>query len=398
LVTTNKLHQYNKAAVNSFLLLFPGALSALLIFLISSNWLLPNNKDCTLLLLKFLSIQALGITIAKYGIDQIIISCLEPNGRTATNSFFKKRVFPLTLLFCAIVFFLKGWLYAFSLLLILPMEVMAIIVTIELSVSDRIRYASLLTLLGNPLVFILSYFVYRSGFLSETMIFIFFVSSSLSRLIFSLLLRNKGNKNEIAILSYHIPLQQVGNYFMFRLDQLIISTSLVIAFLGNQSLMIRYIFLAKFPEVASGVIVSLAPILYKRLGDRTEASLKKLFKDPLFLLLSICICICQFIVCLFIFKSHDTGNNLMLLLPFVLSSLLILPANLVTYVLMKNATIYKINILNGISIIAGIILAGISLLSNNIYIFCMVVPVQLLIYILFFQFLYYKDEQPEVSF
>ena len=390
MATTNKLH--NKAVVNYFLLLFPGAVSALLIFLISSNRLLPNNKDCTLLLLKFLSIQTLGITIVKYGIDQIIISCLQPYGRTATDSFFKKRVLPLTLIFCAVTAFLKGWIYAFSLLLILPMEVMAIIVTIELSVSNRIKYASLLTLLGNPLVFMLTFIAYRSGFLSETMIFIFFTSSSLSRVIFSLFIRNKGDKNEIAILSYHIPLQQVGNYFMFRLDQLIISSSLVIAFLGNQSLMIRYLFLAKFPEVTSGVIVSLAPILYKRLGDQTEASLKKLFKDPLFLLISIGICISQIIVCLFIFKSHDTSNSLLLLLPFVLSSLLILPANLVTYILLKNAKVYKINILNGISVIIGVILAGISLLSNNIYIFCMVVPVQLLIYIILFQFLYYKDE------
>src|SRR6202007_648702 len=111
-----------------------------------------------------------------------------------TDSFFKKRVLPLTLIFCAVIAFLKGWIYALSLLLILPMEVMSIIVTIELSVSNRIKYASLLTLLGNPLVFILTYFAYRSGFLSETMIFIFFTTSSLIRVTLSLFIRNKGDK------------------------------------------------------------------------------------------------------------------------------------------------------------------------------------------------------------
>jgi hypothetical protein len=387
-------NNHSKTGADFFMLLLPGALSSLLIFLISSNRLFPASKDYTLSLLNFYQIQMLGITIAKYGIDQMVISRLKPGHRTTTNSFFLQRVFPLTLLFCLVIGFIKGWMYSAFLALILPMEVMSILISVEWSVSNRIKFTSLLTFLGNPLAFILAYTAYKHNLLSLNLMLACFLSSSLIRIIIALIFRNKGDKTAIAILSYHVPLQQVGNYFMFRLDQLIIAMSLGIYFFANKPLITHYLFLAKFPEVASGVIVSLAPIIYRQLGDRTNASLKKLFKNKFFLLLSIGICSCQLIV-LLLFKNPGMSGNTLLFFPFVLSSLLILPANLVTYVLLKNAEVPKINLLNLISIVAGLLIFGLVLLCNNIYIFSLIVPIQLLVYIIFFQVLYYKQSDKE---
>lgn len=386
---------YNATATNFFLLLLPGAISSILIFLISANRLFPNNKDYTLSLLNFYQLQMLGITIAKYGIDQIVIARLKPNDHTNTNTFFKHRVFPLALLFCIIIGFIKGWIYAAFLALIIPMEVFSILITVEWSISNRIKLTSLLTILGNPLAFILAFIAYKQNLLSVDIMFACFLISSFIRIILAFIYRNKGAATGIAILSYHVPLQQVGNYFMFRADQVIIAMGLGISFFVNRSLITQYLFFAKFPEVASGVIVTLAPILYRRLGDQTEASLQKLFKDKLFLLISISICICQLIVSLFLFRQHAVHNDVLLFLPFVLSSLLILPANLVTYVLFKKAQVFKINILNLISCIIGLLIFGLVLLCNNIYIFSLIVPVQLLIYIIFFQFFYYKKNSAE---
>jgi len=381
---------YTETAVNSFLLLLPGAISALLIFFISSNRLFSGNKDYTLSLLNFYQLQMLGITIAKYGIDQMVISRLKPGYRTDTNTFFLQRVLPLTLAFCIVIGFIKGWIYAAFLALIIPMEIMSILVSVEWSISNRVRFTSLLTLLGNPLAFILAYIVYKQNLLSVNLMFGCFLFSSLIRITLALLFRNKGSKTKIAILSYHVPLQQVGNYFMFRLDQVIIAMSLGISFFSNKSLITHYLFLAKFPEVASGVIVTLAPILYRRLGDQAEVSLKKLFNDKLFLLLSVCICICQLAVSFFLFKPGNMNNNILLFLPVVLSSLLILPANLVTYILLKNAEVSKINVLNFISCTIGLLVLGLVFLSNNVYIFSLLVPIQLLVYIVFFKLLYYE--------
>ena len=383
---------YTGTAVNFFLLLLPGAISALLIFFISSNRLFSGNKDYTLSLLNFYQLQMLGITVAKYGIDQIVISRLHPGHRTDTSTFFMQRVFPLTLLFCVIIGFIKGLGYAVFLGLIIPMEIMSILITVEWSVSNKIKLASLLTLLGNPLAFILSYIVYKQNYLSVNMMFTCFLFSSLIRITLALFFRNKGSKIKIAILSYHVPLQQIGNYFMFRSDQVIIAMGLTISFFGNKTLITNYLFLAKFPEVASGIIVTLAPILYRRMGDQSGASLKKLFSDKLFILISVCICLSQFIVSLFLFKPHNVDYNILLFLSFVLSSLLILPANLVTYVLLKNAAVSKINILNLISCTIGLLIFGLVLFCNNIYIFSLVVPVQLLVYIFLFRFLYSKKD------
>jgi hypothetical protein len=387
---------YIETAVNFFLLLLPGAISALLIFFISSNKLFSGDKDYTLSLLNFYQLQMLGITVAKYGIDQMVISRLQPGNRTDTNTFFIQRVLPLTLVFCIVIGFIKGWIYAAFLALIIPMEIMSILVSVEWSVSNRVKFTSLLTLLGNPLAFILTYIVHKQNLLSVNLMFACFLFSSLIRITLALLFRNKGSKTKIAILSYHVPLQQIGNYFMFRLDQVIIAMSLGISFFNNKSLITHYLFLAKFPEVASGVIVTLAPILYRHLGDQAEVSLKKLFNDKLFLLISLCICICQFAVSFFLFKP-GTDNDVLLFLPFVLSSLLILPANLVTYILLKKAEVPKINILNFMSCAVGLVVLGLVFLCNNVYIFSLIVPVQLLVYIIFFKLLYY-EKAPAVSF
>jgi hypothetical protein len=386
---------YRKAVVNSFLLLLPGAISSLLIFFIASNRLFPNDKDHTLSLLNFYQLQMLGITVAKYGIDQMVISRLNPNHQTNTNAFFTQRVFPLTLLFCIVIGFIKGWVYAAFLALILPMEVMSILISVEWSVSNKIKFTSILTLLGNPLAFILIYLVYKKNLQSVNIMFACFLLSSLIRITLALFFRNKGSKTEIAILSYNVPLQQIGNYFMFRFDQVVIAMSLGIAFLGNKLLMGQYLFLAKFPEVASGVIVSLAPLLYRQLGNQVVTSLKNLFKNRIFLLMSICICICQLAVTFFVFKPRNMDNNILLFVPFVISSLLVLPTNMVTYFLLKKAAIAKINILNLISCITGVIILFISLLCANVYLFSLVVPMQLLIYIIFYQLLYYEKQHNE---
>jgi hypothetical protein len=384
-------NSYNKSAIDSFLLLFPGALSAFLIFLIASNRLFPNNKDCGLFLLNLFQLQMLGITIVKFGIDQIIISRLKPGNRSIIDVFFKQRVFPLTVLFCIIIGFIKSWMYAVFFALVLPMEVLYILVSVELSISNRIKLSFILTLVGYPLTFILAYIAYTQNILSVNIIFACFFVTSFIKMVLSFVFRNKGPKEGIAILSYTIPLQQIGNYFMFRFDQLIIALGLSISFFSNKPLIMYYLFLAKFTEVATGVIVSLAPILYRKLGDQTEASLKKLFANKYFLLISCCICIDQILVSLFLFKPPNRNNDILLFLPFLLSSLLILPANLITYNLLKKAAVQKINRLNFISCFIGLCVFGLVLISNNIYIFSLIVPIQLLVYVILFQLLNYKN-------
>ncbi|UAY52242.1 hypothetical protein [Ferruginibacter albus] len=384
----NNVQGYTKTAIDSFLLLFPGALSALLIFLVSSNRLLPSDKESTIFLLNFIQLQWLGITIAKYGIDQMILARLQPNNTTQFSAFIKQRIIPLTIAYCIVIGLIKGPTYASALAITIAMEAITIAISTELSISNRIKNSALLTLLGNPLVFILIFIAYNIHQLSINVIFICSVLSSLVRILLAFLFRNKGEKQAIALLSYHVPLQQIGNFIMFRLDQLLIAVSLTgMVFLADTSLKSYYLFLAKFPEVASGVIVSLAPILYRKLGDETNASIGNLLKHKLFIVLSAGIIICQLLISFYIFKQKDITNDWLLFIPFVISSLLILPVNLVTYVLFKEGIISKINLLNLMSCVIGVGFFLLSFLFKSIYIFSLIVPVQLLVYVVLFQVL-----------
>ena len=63
-----------------------------------------------------------------------------------------------------------------------------------------------------------------------------------------------------------------------------IALALSISFFTDQSLIGHYLFLAKFPEAFGGVIVALAPILYKYFEKKISISIFNLFRDKLFLL------------------------------------------------------------------------------------------------------------------
>lgn len=272
--------------INSFILLVPGAFTSLLIFLLSSNKLLPHQEEITVFILNLLQIQMLGITIAKYGADQVILSKLTANNHARVNEFYLKRVLPLALIFSIVVAYLKGGIYFPYFLFLLPMEVFSVVTAIELSISRKFTKASLVTLLGYPLTLTILFFIGYSQTLSENTVFAIFFISSVLKFIVCLILRNRGKEEDIVIMSYLLPLQQVGNFLMFRLDQLIIASGLFGFLFINQLSVNNYLFLAKFPEVTSGIIVALAPIVYKKLGDKEAFSIKNLLSNKLLLIIS----------------------------------------------------------------------------------------------------------------
>lgn len=369
--------------LNSLILLVPGALTSLLIFVLSSNKLLPHQQTVTVFVLNLLQIQMLGITVAKYGVDQIILSKLNRNNRISIKQFYSKRVIPLSIIFSIGIAYLKGISYLLYFVLLLPMEVFSIVTAIELSISRKFTSSSFITILGYPFILILIWLVNIFQPLTEEKIFTLFFTGSIIKFMAAILLRNKGKKEDIAILSFLLPLQQVGNFVMFRLDQLLIASGLFGALFLNDLSVSKYLFLAKFPEVASGIIVALAPIVYKKLGDKEHFSITMLFKNKHLLFYAASIFVVQIIVYI-IFLQSQQASAFLIYLPFILTTLLILPANLVTYVLLKHSDIIKINFLNIVSCIAGTLILCISLLLHNAAIFCYIIPIILLCYLLLF--------------
>ena len=241
-------------------LLLPGLLTALLLFLISSNRLLPYNIDCTVFTLNIIQLYMLGITIVKYAIDQVVISRLTVNGVTDLRDFFLKRVLPLSFLFAIVITVMHGFMQGIFFLIALPLEVYIIVVAVELSVQKQYWYSTVLKILGYPFFLVLIFFADKMDHVSPRTILILFLGTVVLRVLLATKFRYSGIKESVAILSYQIPLQQISNFLVFRADQLIIASGLSLYCMKDLNLTGTYLFYAKFPEAAAGIIVPLAPI------------------------------------------------------------------------------------------------------------------------------------------
>ncbi len=332
----------------------------------------------------------LGITIAKYGTDQVVLSKLKPDNFIALRLLYRNRVVPLILIFCLITGFIKSFIYALYFLPVLPMEVFSVIVSVELNISRKYTKAALIVFFGYPLILTLVFILGMFHRITEHGVFIVFLVSSLLRFMTALLARNKVAEEDIAITSYLLPLQQVGNYIMFRMDQVIIAGGLSAAFFIKEFSVTQYLFLAKFPDLSSGIIVGLAPILYKKLGDHSRFSIRDLLRDKNFRGISLTLFLAQIVAYTFFLKLKQPGHGILIYFPFLLSTLLILPANLITYVLLKSNDVKKINMLNLVAILAGLLIVGTALVSGLTLLYCFTIPGILLTYILLYHYRFAK--------
>jgi hypothetical protein len=375
---TGNFKLYKSFAVNSIILLLPGVISSVLLFFLSANKIV-HNAEIVVFVLNLLQLQMLGITIVKYGIDQVILSKLQPGSSIVVKQLFFRRVLPLVLIFASVIGFLKGWNYAVYFACSLPLEVFSIIVTVELNVTGKYRSASFLTLMGYPLVLGTISGLALFSLPQANTLFIVFLFSSFLRFALSRYLRNSKARQDIAILSYHIPLQQVGNFLMFRSDQLLIAAGLCLTIFAPMYSISKYLFLAKFPEVICGVVAGLGPIIYKKFADNTRFSIFSLLSNKLFILFSLALFIVQ-ILSIILFPQIIPFSQFLLCLPFLLATLLILPSNLVTYVLLKTNKLSEISRLNFVGAIAGISVFIVAFLFHSAITLSLIVPVQLACY------------------
>lgn len=209
-------------------LLLPGFLNAVFSLLLSSHRLFPTNQINTNFLLNVAQLLSFGVTIAKYAADQMILTRLNRLEKTEVTTFFRKRVFPLSIAYCLLISTGHDWETVFTLLICLPIEVWIIMVCTELNVSGKHIHSMVLNLLGYPLcffVFVLSAF---ANHINTTNVLFIFGCVSAIKLTISFFIRNRGLKrNDVLIFSGFVPLQQSGNYLLFKADQMLIAITAV---------------------------------------------------------------------------------------------------------------------------------------------------------------------------
>lgn len=379
-------------AMNIGILLIPGFLYGILSLLISSNILFSAKSSSTLLLLNTTQLLTFGITIAKYAADQMILSRLNNGESVIVRSFLLKRVLPLSFLYCSIIYFSNGLITALVLAICIPIEVYIIMKVVEFNISKDYLTSLRLNLLGYPFVFV--GFILLSFFYDLRLphILLLYSVASFTKLI-SLHSSSKKSKDQkdILLTSPLVPLQQTGNFILFRIDQLIIATNIIQQPAFGFILPNDYLFYTKITDIYSGVATSLSPVLAKfKNGNSPTISIVPLLKSKIFLLFNILAVIAQIIITFIMLKKMDS-THILLLIPFILTTLLIVPVNMLNYEYYRTSSLLQSNKSIFFSFIIAAIFIGINYFQKSVVLFAYLVPVQLASFLLITLFKGKKD-------
>lgn len=362
-------------------LLLPGFLNALLSLLLSSHRLLPQFEHETLFLLNIAQLLSFGVTVAKYAADQMILTRLHPNEKTSLTSFFLNRVIPLTFIFCLFIFFRNGWKISLTLLLCLPIEVWVIMVCTELNVSGKYTKAMFINLLGYPLFFLSFILLAITQHTQEYVILLAMGICAVTKAVIAWLFRNAGTaRHDVLSSSGYVPLQQCGNYLMFKADQLLIALQLFPSMLFVFSLPGDYLFYGKLSEVFAGIATSLSPLIIRWATDETgNITTRTLLRKKGVVYVSLGAILVQLTASVIFLKEKDM-LHLWLMVPFMLTTLLIIPVNLVNYQYYRSNQLAESAKRTFLSIVPGVILVLLSGLFSSPLLFSFSVPLQLVIF------------------
>lgn len=372
---------------HSLFLVAPGGITALGLFLFASGRFNPLLHEDQAFFLILMQLQALGITIAKFGLDQVIFSRLGINEYVALSAFFKKRVIPLVIIYSLLLaIFYTSWNVSLLFSITLPLEVYGIILITEHNINRRFNRSFVLMLTGYPLVFTCLAAAWFLGIIihRNSLLFIF-LASALIKSVLATYFRVKQTRRDEADYSLQIPVQQVTNIWMFRSDQLLIATHLYSAGMGNVLSLTSYLFLAKLPEISGAFLAYLSPILYKRFENNiVYFSLRRILEDWFFWLINAGIILAFLVVYLF-FDTNQAEDRWIFYLPFLFHCLLVLPANMTTYMRFKSVSLGQNNFQSMLAIVAGVLVVIIAIRMESPFLFALSMPVQLLMFIALYQ-------------
>lgn len=324
----------------------------------------------------------------------MILSKLNRDERTEVKSFFLTRVLPLALLFSIFLFYSNGLLIAAALFICIPLEVYIIIVILELNVSGKYFTTLKINLLGYPLIFVIYIIASNFFYLQQFQILLIFIGSSFLRLLTALNYRNsKTVRRDVLLVSPKVPLQQAGNYMLFKVDQVIIASALLQMPFFRLPLPGDYLFYSKFSEIFSGIATSLGPVLAKsKKNNSPEISVKPLLKNKIFIKLNVAAVLVRVIFSLLLLKTLDS-LHLLMLIPFTLATLLIIPVNMINYELYRKNSLQHSNKYNFICLLSSTVLLLASCIFKSAFLFAWIVPFQLSLFIV----LYYTGRKKEIA-
>jgi hypothetical protein len=237
-------------------LLGSSVVSALGFVVIASNRWSSFSLSCGVFIILFAQWQALGLTIAKTGIEQVVFAMVTEDDKSYLDpaGYVCRRVAWLSALFSLVVWRIFSPLAAAVAFATILLDAYSLIVMADLNARKRFRDSALANLLNYPLFFVALFVVHRLVGVDVATALLLFLLSSLVRWLYLRSRRVTGPDlvEQGCRANLEMGLQQALNYLLFRADQI------MVAVLGLQAQVQEhlgmYLFLAKFPELAAGVL------------------------------------------------------------------------------------------------------------------------------------------------
>lgn len=374
---------FKKSVYSIFKLLGSGLFTTIGFVILASGRIYTIEDDISLFVLIFIQFQMIGLTISKFGIDNLIYAnyISDNNYKIDPVVYIKKFGIYLILLFCIISYFTFNLQSAIFLFFLLIFDTFSVLSLIQISARGNYNATLFSNFLSYPLFFLLFFGINFYYSLTKTQILFLLVLCSILRATSSSYnFKFINQPNSLLIFNYKIGLQQILNYVIFKTDQIIFSLGVISAsvFNYNDLDLKKFIFLSKFPEIVSGVMVSLA-VLYTPYFyiNSKEKYLYLISKYKNFIPLAISLAFLGIFFYSFLWKGDDI-ISVYLLLPYLIHVFLIIIVNMITVGFLKDQKINNLikNLI--ISITTGLVTLLIVVLFKLANGLLWAIPIQLL--------------------
>ncbi|WP_428223300.1 hypothetical protein [Flavobacterium sp.] len=380
----------------SLKLLSSGLITSIGFVVLSSGRLEFVNSDIVLEILIFTQYLMIGLTVCKFGVDNLLYVnfLVDETKKYSPFNYIKKNGLYLILIFSLIIYFIeKDLVNSILVFLCLLLDVMSILIIVQLGARKFFGQVFIGNFLSYPLFFvsflILGFFF---NFNKIAFVLLFLSCATLRFLVVGKFYRDINAVEMNPKFEFKLGFQQLLNYVLFKSDQILFSlgTLSMIWFGYNKNELQKYMFLSRFPELISGVLVSLVFLYGSKMTITNKNDFVELIKKYKLSLIGYIFLLLFFFLAYTLFWKGDSFISIGEFLPYLLISILIFFVNMVTLGFLKHEKINKLNFNLSISIFLAVLfqffLLFISVKSSLLWI----TPMQMIIFV--FLILFEKNE------
>lgn len=367
-------------------LLGSGVISAAGLTAIASNRFQLLDGSTIVFLLLFIQWQTFSLTVAKGGLEQLVFATVS---RDLTLSFdlgyaIRKQIAPmsgLTALVALLAF--PPWAAA-AIGMCVALDSYSLMVGAEMNARTHFKGPAVANLLNYPAFFALTATLAWTGRASSGLIVVAFVVTSVIRAAWLWLCRRPSSSGRTVVprVQATIAVQQVGNYGLFRLDQLLLGIVAVRQSLDvSTASLAGYLYLAKFPELASGVLNIAGTVLFPVILSDPRRLRQVLLRPITLIAIGAVMAGLAFAGTAYVWLWRGPSSlTVWDAAPFLVHAAFIFPANALTYALLSRGYLQGILrfIVVGLSI--GGLVTLVSAATHSLHAFAWLVPAQILAY------------------